>query len=228
MKHLIIASWAVFQKDIQSELRTRYATHTLMLFAVSTAVAVSIGVGPLGVQRDEQWLLVQAALLWIALLFAALNALSHSFVREEETRTSLALRLTTPHLAVYLGKLLFNLVLLFVLDAIASILFLLFVRIHVENMGLFIGMLVVGSTSLTAATTILAAIIAQTNARGGLFSVLAFPLVVPVLIVAIQGTALALEGAPWQEGLVPLQTLGGYTVATFVASLMLFRSVWET
>jgi hypothetical protein len=45
--------------------------------------------------------------------------------------------------------------------------------------------------------------------------------------VAIQGTALALEGAPWQEGLVPLQTLGGYTVATFVASLMLFRSVWE-
>ena len=41
------ASWAVFRKDVRAELRTRYALNALALFAVSTVVAISLGVGPL-------------------------------------------------------------------------------------------------------------------------------------------------------------------------------------
>jgi heme exporter protein B len=57
--------------------------------------------------------------------------------------------------------------------------------------------------------------------------VLSFPLLVPLLVVAIQGTALALDGAGWEKGVAPLQVLLAYTVALFVASLFLFGSVWE-
>lgn len=228
MKYLVRASWAVFLKDIRSEVRTRYALNALLLFAVSTAVAVSLGIGPLGVQHDPQWLLVQSALLWIALLFAALNGLAHSFVREEETRTALALRLAAPPLAVYLGKLAFNLVLLALLGSVTCVLFVLFVRVTIGNMGLFIALLVAGCLSLATATTILAAIIARASLKGALFAVLAFPLLVPPLIVVIPATALALEGSAWSAGASALQSLLAYGVATLVASLMLFPTVWES
>jgi heme exporter protein B len=224
---LFRATWAVFIKDLQSELRTRYALNAMVLFAASSAVAVSLGVGFLGLQRDEQSLQVQAALLWIALLFGSLNGLSRSFVHEEETRTLLALRLAAPPSAVYLGKFLFNLVLLAVLDTVTSVLFIIFVRVEVGNLILFMALLVVGSLCLAAATTILAAIIARASFKSALFAILAFPLLVPLLIVAIQDTASAFAGMPWSAGWPGVRTLLAYAIALFVASLMLFRFVWE-
>jgi heme exporter protein B len=78
-----------------------------------------------------------------------------------------------------------------------------------------------------AATTLIAAIIARASVKGALFAVLSFPLLAPLLVVAIKGTALALEGAGWDRGAAPLQVLLAYAVAMFVASLFLFGSVWE-
>jgi heme exporter protein B len=227
VKAILLASLAVLGKDVRSELRTRYAINALLLFAVSTAVAVSLGVGPIGVQNDDQGVLIQAALLWIALLFAALSGLAYSFVREEETRTSLALRLAAQPHAIYLGKLLFNLLLLLVLDTVTTLLFVLFVHVEIGNVGLFVALLTAGSLSLATATTLLAAIIARAHFQGALFAVLAFPLLVPPLIVSIQGTALAMSGAAWGAGAASLQMLLAYAVATFVASLFLFPFVWD-
>src|SRR5580765_891521 len=85
------ADWAVFRKDVRAELRTRYALNALALFAVSTVVAISLGVGPL--TRSADLPLIHAALLWIAILFAAFTGLARAFVQEEEARTAAALRL---------------------------------------------------------------------------------------------------------------------------------------
>jgi heme exporter protein B len=224
---LLSAAWAVFVKDLRSELRTRYALNTLVLFAASAAVAVSLGVGFIGLRRTEEALLIQAALLWIALLFAALNGLSRGFVHEEETRTITALRLAAPPIAVYLGKLLFNLVLLAILDIVTTILFIILVRVEVGSPLAFVLVLSAGGVGLATATTILAAIIARASFKSALFAVLAFPLLVPVLIVAIQSTARALDTGGVVAVLPAVQFLLAYALATFVASLMLFRFVWE-
>ena len=225
---LFVATWAVFIKDLRSELRSRYAINALLLFAVSTAVAVSLGTPLIGTRRDGDGVSVQAALLWIALLFAALNGLSRSFVQEEETRTALALRLAAPPLAVYGGKLMFNLLLLLVLDAVTSALFALFVRVQVGNLGMFIAILGVGSLTLAATTTILAAIIAKASLKSALFAVLAFPQLVPLLVIAIKGTELAIAGESWSRGWPFLQTLLAFAAAMLAASLLLFRTVWES
>jgi heme exporter protein B len=219
------ASWAVFRKDVRAELRTRYALNALALFAVSTVVAISLGVGPL--TRSPDLPLIHAALLWIAILFAAFTGLARAFVQEEEARTAAALRLAAPPTAVYLGKLLFNLLLLLLLDALTAVLFVILLRVQIGNMGLFVALLLAGSLGLVAATTLIAAIIARASVKGALFAVLSFPLLAPLLVVAIKGTALALEGAGWDRGAAPLQVLLAYAVAMFVASLFLFGSVWE-
>jgi len=160
-------------------------------------------------------------------LFAAFTGLARAFVQEEEARTAAALRLSAPPLAVYLGKLLFNLALLLLLDILTAVLFVVLVRVQIGNPLLFSALLLAGSLGLVAATTLIAAIIARASIKGALFAVLSFPLLAPLLVVAIKGTALAIDGAGWQQGLAPLQVLLAYTVAMFVASLFLFESVWE-
>lgn len=226
-RDVLAAAWAVFVKDLRSELRTRYALNALVLFAACTAVAVSLGVGFIGLRRSEEFLLIQATLLWIALLFAALTGLSRGFVQEEETRTMAALRLAAPPVAVYLGKYLLNLALLVLLSAITSLLFIGLVRVEVGSPLAFAATLGAGGLCLAGATTLLAAIIAKASFKSALFAVLAFPLLVPPLVVAIQGTALTLDNAGLLPVLPALQFLLAYAIATFVASLMLFRFVWE-
>lgn len=225
---LMHAAWAVFLKDLQSELRTRYALNAIMLFAVSTVVALSLGMGPLAPARNADLRLIQAALLWVAILFAAFTGLARSFVHEEEARTAAALRLAAPPLAVYLGKLLFNLALLLLLALVTALLAIVLLRIPIGNPGLFAAMLAGGCLGLVAATTLIAAIIARASVRGALFAVLAFPLLVPLLVVAIRGTELALDGVGWDRGLIPLQVMLSYTVALVTTSLFLFGAVWES
>ena len=45
---------AVFAKDWRVELRTRHALHTLLLFAVTTLITVSLTLGPAGVSSTER------------------------------------------------------------------------------------------------------------------------------------------------------------------------------
>lgn len=222
------AAWAIFRKDIACELRTRYAINTLLLFAVSAATAVSLGVGFLGLRRTEEALLIQSALLWVAILFAALNGLSRSFVYEEETRTLTALRLAASPTAVFLGKFCFNLTLVLILDLVTSLLFIVLLRVQVGSPLAFSAMLATGGLALTSATTIIAAIIARASFKNALFAVLAFPLLVAPLIVAIQGTAQTLENVAFDVVLGPIRFLLAYVVVTFTASLILFPFVWES
>ena len=221
------ATVAVLRKDLRAELRTRYALNALLLFAVSTVIAISLGVGPVAPRANSDLPLIQAALLWVALLFAAFTGLARAFVQEEENRTALALRLSAPPLAVFLGKLLFNLLLLLLLDLLTAPLFVAMLRVQVGNAGLFVAFLLAGSLALVAATTLIAAIIARASVKGALFAVLSFPILIPPLAVAIRGTALAFQGETWIGGLAPLQVLIAFTLALFVASLFLFKSVWE-
>ncbi|WP_097650722.1 heme exporter protein CcmB [Candidatus Chloroploca asiatica] len=224
---LLQAAWAVFVKDLRIELRTRYAINAMVLFAACTAMMVSIGTTFIGLRRTEEALLIQASLLWIALLFAAISGLSRGFVHEEETRTLAALRLAAPAIAVYLGKFLLNLALLALLGLITSLLFIVLVRVQVGSPLAFLGMLAAGGLSLATSTTILAAIITRASFKNALFAVLAFPLLVPPLIIAIQGTAATLADGGGVVALPALQFLIAYSVAMFVASLLLFRFVWE-
>ena len=113
------AVWAILRKECRSEWRTRYGLNSALLFAVTTLTAVSFVVGRIGDRTD-----ILAALLWVVLMFAALASLSHTFVREVEGHTMTLLRLVASSTAIALGKLLFNLLFLAVLEAVTVPLFL--------------------------------------------------------------------------------------------------------
>jgi len=216
-------AWAVFLKDIKSELRTRYAINAILMFAVVTVFAVSWAVGGTGLAP-----VLQASLLWIVVYFSSLSGLSQSFVKEEESRTAIALRLYSPADVVFGGKLIFNLVLLVLLNLITIPLFAIFIGFDIASYPLFLTFLALGSLGLVIVTTIVAAIISKASVKGALFAVLSFPLVLPLLIEAISGTKKAMvPGLGFAEARVELQVLISYIVVMTILGFFLFESIWN-
>jgi heme exporter protein B len=214
---------AVFAKEWRCEFRTRYALNTLALFAFTTLVVVSFSLGPLGVARS-QGTAVLPVLLWIILLFSVAAGLPRSFVQEEETHTATALRLSATPSALFCGKLLYGLTLVFALEALVTPAYLMMTSLEVASPALLAGVLAAGGYGLASGSTLVAAIIAQARSKGTLFSVLSFPVLLPLLVLTVDLTRGATTGDP---GGVALPVLLLYDAAVTVAGLMLFPAVWN-
>jgi heme exporter protein B len=111
---LLAEALAIAAKDLRTEFRTRVALNALGLFALTVLAAVSYTVGPYRISVEDRPFLL-AVLLWIVIFFAALAGLDRSFVKEEEGHTAALLRLAASPTAVWLGKLGFNLILIYFL-----------------------------------------------------------------------------------------------------------------
>lgn len=211
--------WAILRKECRSEWRTRYGLNAALLFAVTTLTAVSFAVGRLGDRTD-----VLSALLWIVILFAALSSLSHTFVREVEGHTLTLLRMCAGPTPIALGKLLFNLLFLGLIEAVTVPLFLVLMGGPPPHWGVFIGILALGSAALATASTLVGAVIAQSRGRGALFAGVSFPLLLPVLAAAVSATRAQWVGAPVT---FEIRLLAAITLALLAASLLLYDHLWE-
>jgi len=213
------AVWAILRKECRSEWRTRYGLNAALLFAVTTLTSVSFAVGRLTDRAD-----LLSGLLWVVLLFATLASLSHAFVREVEGHTLTLLRLIASPTAIALGKLLFNLVFLAVIEAVTVPLFLVLTGAPAPRWGPFLALLLLGTVALACATTLIGALIAQTRGRGALFAGVALPLLLPVLAAAVSGMRSQWAGGPIGA---EARLLAAYAVALFGASLVLYDHLWE-
>lgn len=213
------AVWAVLRKECRSEWRTRYGLNAALLFAITALVAVSFAVGRLADRVD-----LLSALLWVVLLFASLAALSHAFVREIEGRTMTFLRLVASPTAIALGKTLFNLLFLLVLEIVTVPLFLLFMGGPPLQWGSFLALLAAGSLALALASTLVGGLIAQTRGRGALYAGVSIPILLPILAAAVSGTRAQWEGASVAG---ELRLLGAYAAAMLAAGLLLYDHLWE-
>jgi heme exporter protein B len=226
----LAAAWAVFQKDLQMELRRRYALNALAMF-----VAASLLLVVFALEGEPVSARVSAALLWIVLVFAASVGLGRAFVMEEEAGTVLLLQLHVPPGAVYTGKLVYNALLTVGLNGAAAAGFLLVTGRPVTTPLLLLATLVLGAIGLAGATTLLAAIIARTAGGGPLLAVLAFPVLVPLLFSVVRLTQRAtrepVPGAPmldpWNAAMPDLTALVGYAGLVITASALLFEYVWR-
>lgn len=211
---------AIFAKDVTTELRSRYALSATAVFALASLAVVSYAVGPFG-GRPE----LLAAFLWTVLLYSATAGLAQAFLREVERRTWLTLRLVASPGAILLGKGAVNLVLLLATEALVVPLFLALFGVSFRSLPGFLGVLLLASLGLSAAITLVAALLAQARAHGALVSALAFPLVVPVLMAAVAGTRRALV----EPGVAPeeMKVLAAYAGVVIGIGIVLVEHVLD-
>ena len=223
---VLAAAEAIFRKDVVSEWRTRVSTNALLLFAFAVLVLVGYAVGPASLSPEDRPT-VHSVLLWIVLFFSAMTGLARVFVKEEDSGTAAALRLSAPPPAVLLGKLLANLALLAVVTAFVVPLFLAMMSFRIEGPALFILLLVLGNVGLASACTFTAAIVAKASAKGTMFAVLAVPLLLPPLVGAVMGTRVAATEAELSAGLDFVKLLVAYDGVVTTAAFLLFDAVWR-
>ena len=165
---------ALTRTNLRLELRSRDTVPSLLLFVVSTLVVFRFA---LPADASD---LAAIGLLWIAVLFTALLALTRAFVAERDQRVLDGLVLAPcDRSAIWLGKALSILTFLVVVEAIALPAFaLFFAPVDAATVAAFaladIGIVVVG--------TLLAAMAAASRARELLLPLLFLPLVIPVIV----------------------------------------------
>lgn len=210
---------AVMTKDVLCEIRTRYAFGSLIMFALMTLSSVSMSIGITLLPAE-----FAAVLLWVVLFFCAMAGLSRGFVQEQESGTMFTLRLYAGPQAVLFGKMLFNMLLLLALTILVIPLFILFLNVDIQLPGLLMMVLLLGDIGIVAVSTLTAAMLARTQGKGSLFTVLTFPVLLPQFLSAISGTVKAISGVDisWQE----LMFMVSYDVIIIIAASILFDYLW--
>lgn len=196
---------AVFWKDLLTERRAKAAFNAMAFFAILVLFIFSFAIGPDAPGFDGGGLtLLQylwPGLLWVAIFFTGVLAFSRSFQVETQTGGLEALRFYPgDKKAIYLGKLAANLVLLMLMELVlipvAAILysFDLWARLP-----MVLGIAVLGSLGLVTVGTFYAALTANLRAREVMLPVLVFPILVPVVVSAVEATSLVVHGDPLGE-----------------------------
>ena len=216
-------SYALFIKDFSSEIRTRYAINSLAMFII---VAISVILFSIGQERISPEL--TAGLFWVVIFFTAMSGLSRAFVSEEERGTSLTLQLIASPTTVFTGKLIFNIILVFVMNTVIAILYAaLFEAFIIQNFSLFLLSFVLGNIGLAISSTIIAAIIAKAGAKGTLYPVLSFPILLPLILTSVQLTLFSIDGTGFEKSIFELAIVVSYDVIMLTASYMLFDFIWK-
>ncbi len=217
------STYALVLKDFRSELRTRYAINALAMFVV-TAVAIIM----FALREENPGNEVLAGMFWVVVFFTGMSGLARSFVSEEERGTSLTLQLVSSSTVVYFGKLLFNVVLTLGMVLAVTILYMIvFSGFVIQTPSIFILTVLLGSTGLASAATIIAAIIAKANTRGTLYPVLSFPILIVLRMTVMSATAKALDGLDLSAAYGDLVVLISYCMVMTAGSWMLFDYVWK-
>lgn len=213
---------AVMMKDLRSEFRTRYAISAISLFVLVTITMIVFSFRGEVINSREV-----SGLLWITFFFGSMMGLSKAFVSEEERQTSLFLKICVPGYAVYFGKLLFNIILAISINILASLLFYLFFGFSVNNLFLFIIILLLSGLGIGSSSTIISAIISKADSKGAIFPILSFPVLLPLIILGIESTTIAISGLGFSNGLSNLILLLSYSGILIPLSFILFDFVWE-
>jgi heme exporter protein B len=214
------AALDVYRKDWRSEWRSRAALNAVALFSLAAPVALGFSVARQKLEPE-----VLGGLLWTVLFFAALIGLPRAFVKEEENGTAALLRLHFSAEAVLWGKTLSQLALLGCTQLAAVPIFVMLLNAQVELPGVLLLCLILGDIGLAVASALLGAMAAQARSRGALFSAIAVPVLLPLLIAAslTSGAAFGAVVSPWNT----LAMIGAYDVLLIAGAWMLFEFVWS-
>ena len=186
------AVWLILRKDLTVEVRSGEIAYTTLFFAVSCILIFAFALVRDGRAPEDG----AAGLLWIAIAFAGTLALGRAFERERQAETLRALLMApAPRPAVYVGKLLGIVALLAGVEAVlVPLVALLFeARAMLAHPVWLAGILAAGTIGFAAVGTLFAAMLIRARTRDVLLPVLLYPVIVPVMIAAVRGTAVLLQ-----------------------------------
>ena len=216
---------AILRKDLRAEWRTKERLSPMVFFSLLVLLVFNFSFELGGAALRE----IGPGVLWSSYVFASLLGLGRSFADERENDALDALLLAPGDWgAIYLGKMMGNLVFLLAIELLSLPFFTLFFNL---SPGLFliplVAVFILGSACLASVGTLFAAMSNSMRLRELLLPLLLLPMILPALISCVAATKVVLANGPFDKLLPHLQMLGVYALVFTVLSLMLFEHAIE-
>ena len=211
-------------KDFRLEWRQRAALGGLLLYVGSTVFVCFLSFSLRGgTPPPPAW----NALLWIILLFAALNAVAKGFMQESPGQRLYYNTLVRPQ-AVILAKMMNNTLLLMVVALLGLFLYTVFLGNPIQDLPLFVANLLLGAVGFATTLTLVSGIAAKAGGNGAtLMAILSFPLMVPMLLLLIKVSKNALDGLDRGLSQQSILTLLALNMIVGATSYLLFPFLWR-
>jgi len=204
----------IARKDVAVELRSKSTLNLMILFSLVTSMMFSISV-PVSVVNY-----VAPALLWLIFIFVGMLGYARAFIREVELETLDGLKIAPISPAsIVIGKMLYNLVLMLLTEAIVIPIFLGVFDISIERLDVFAAVLTLGNVAFVIATSSLAILVIKSRTRELLLPVIIFPVVFPIISSTILGLNLAMAGDV-SEITQPLTIITSFSVIALVIAVL--------
>src|SRR6266404_1351695 len=211
----------ILWKDIRCELRSKQTWTGMGLFALLVLVIFNFAFD----LRVDNKAAIAPGVLWVAFVFASLLGLGRTIAAERE-KGSMDRLLLCPvdRKAIYLAKLLGNLLFIGVVEIVALPVFAALFDVPLFAATL-LPIVLLGTLGIATVGTLFSAMAAATRARELLLPVLVFPLIVPVVISAVRATGSlmvpALNEPPW------IGLMAAFDIIFLSISMLTFEFVIE-
>ena len=210
---------AILWKDVRSEWRSKQMWTGMGLFAILVLVIFNFAFD----LRVDNKAAVAPGALWVAFVFASMLGLGRTIAVEREKGTMDRLLLCpVDRKAVYLAKLLGNMLFIGVVEIVALPIFAVLFDVPLF-FGLLLPIVLLGTLGIAAVGTLFAAMAAATRASELLLPILVFPLIVPIVIAAVRATGALLVPAanepPW------LGLMAAFDVIFLSVSMLTFEYI---
>lgn len=210
-------------KDLRNEMRRKEQLGSILLFAMLATLVLNFALPP----AREVRLLVPG-LLWVIVVFAGTVGINKAFAIEKENGCLQGLTLAVSPGLVFIAKALSTLLLLLMVELLAfPMIMLLFSFQPQGSIGLFA--LVAGLVSLgfAAMGVFIAALASYTKNSELLFPVLLFPLLMPLIIGAVETSVPILNGQNSSQWLAYLKLIVAFDLIYLVVPWFLFDHLVE-
>ncbi len=219
------AAWIIARKDLAIEFRTRSAFLSALVLSLLAIVIFFFAWDPTAVAAMD----LAPGVLWVTFTFSGLLGMHRSFgVESHDGAMDALLVAPVPRQAIFLGKLLANLVFVLGVQAISLPAVALFYNLPLGGATLALsGVMVLAAVGLATIGTLFAGITANTRMAELLLPVLALPFFVPIVMPAAQATADLLAGRPVSESFDWLRVLLAFDLVFLFACAVAFPYTLE-
>ncbi|MBW3552339.1 MAG: heme exporter protein CcmB [Gemmatimonadetes bacterium] len=216
---------AVAWKDLTAERRSKANFNAVLFLAALMLLMFGFALGP-----DTATLRTAAAgIVWLTVLFSGTLAFHRSYQVELE-RGALETLLLYPggRSSIFLGKLLANLAFVLLVEAVLIPLATVLYDVPVGRVTWMLAVVVfLGTFGFVTLGTFYASMASRSRAREVLLPLLLFPMLVPVLVAAVEATAALLGGDLMAESGRWVRLLVAFDVIFLGAAIVAFGAVIE-
>jgi heme exporter protein B len=222
---MIAKIWAVFRKDLLIELRTKDSLNAMLFFGIVVLVVFNFALESV---RDSIRM-AAPGVLWVAFAFSGTLGLNRMFAAEKENSCLQGLlMLPLDRGILYLGKMLAATVFMLASEIVIFLFTLVFFNLTVwREIPYLVLVFLVGTLGFSAVGTLLSAISVNTRMREVLLPLILFPVVLPILVNAVEATNIILNTADYRILKLPLTIMTVFTVVFTTLAYLLFDFVLE-